>query len=141
MMENTKASADVNAEAEVTAETSVETDAAAEVGTDVTAGADTETATEAETDAAAGVDTDAAAEAGTEAVVEVPAKETITEVLLQYRGYEMNMDDVTKRVKGHYMSKGFTEDSIENMQIYVKPEDFTAYYVINDGIVGKVNLF
>ena len=31
--------------------------------------------------------------------------------------------------------------SIENMQIYVKPEDFTAYYVINDGVVGKVNLF
>ncbi|MCX4338545.1 MAG: DUF6465 family protein [Lachnospiraceae bacterium] len=67
--------------------------------------------------------------------------ETNTEVILQYRNYEVNMDDVTKRVKAHYIAKGYQADSIENMQIYVKPEDFTAYYVINDGVVGKVNLF
>lgn len=64
-----------------------------------------------------------------------------TEVILQYREYEVNMDDVTERVKSHYIAKGFKADSIKDMQIYVKPEDFTAYYVINDGVVGKVNLF
>lgn len=69
------------------------------------------------------------------------AKEIETEVILQYRDYEVNMDDVTKRVKAHYLAKGYKEDSLENMQIYVKPEDFTAYYVINDSVVGKVNLF
>lgn len=62
------------------------------------------------------------------------------EVILQYREYEANMDAVTERVKSHYAAKGY-KDPIENMQIYVKPEDFTAYYVINDGVVGKVNLF
>lgn len=62
------------------------------------------------------------------------------EVILQYREYEVNMDAVTERVKAHYTAKGHKEP-IENMQIYVKPEDFTAYYVINDGVVGKVNLF
>ncbi len=81
-------------------------------------------------------DTKITAQAATEAV-----KEAATEVMLQYRGYEVNMDDVTNRVKAHYFAKGFKEDSIENMQIYVKPEDFTAYYVINDGVVGKVELF
>lgn len=68
-------------------------------------------------------------------------KEIDTEVILQYREYEVNMDDVTERVKAHYVAKGFKADSIENMQIYIKPEDFTAYYVINDGVVGKVSLF
>lgn len=68
-------------------------------------------------------------------------QEVETEVILQYREYEVNMDDVTKRVKAHYLAKGHKEEDIENMQIYVKPEDFTAYYVINDGVVGKVNLF
>ncbi len=68
-------------------------------------------------------------------------KETETEVILQYRNYEVNMDDVTERVKAHYLAKGNKADAIENMQIYVKPEDFTAYYVINDDVVGKVNLF
>lgn len=76
----------------------------------------------------------------TEASVEA-VKEIETEVILQYREYEVNMDDVTKRVKDHYLAKGYKEASLENMQIYVKPEDFTAYYVINDSVVGKVNLF
>lgn len=69
------------------------------------------------------------------------AKDIETEVILQYREYEVNMDDVTKRVRAHYLAKGYKEESLENMQIYVKPEDFTAYYVINDSVVGKVNLF
>lgn len=73
--------------------------------------------------------------------VKEEAAEVSTEVILQYREYEVNMDDVTERVKAHYVAKGNKSDSIENMQIYVKPEDFTAYYVINDGVVGKVNLF
>ncbi len=76
-----------------------------------------------------------------EAVKEETVTEVSTEVILQYREYEVNMDDVTERVKAHYVAKGNKPDSIENMQIYVKPEDFTAYYVINDGVVGKVSLF
>ena len=76
-----------------------------------------------------------------EAVKEEAVVEVSTEVILQYRQYEVNMDDVTERVKAHYVAKGNKPDSIENMQIYVKPEDFTAYYVINDGVVGKVSLF
>ena len=63
------------------------------------------------------------------------------EVVLQYRGYEVNVDRVTERVKEHYYAKGYKRGSISNLQIYAKPEEFTAYYVINDGVVGKVNLF
>jgi hypothetical protein len=63
------------------------------------------------------------------------------EVLLQYRNYEANMEDVVKRVKEQYIHKGNDESTIESMQIYIKPEDFTAYYVINDGFVGKISLF
>lgn len=86
--------------------------------------------------------TKAAAQTNAPAQTEAEVKKEIeTEVILQYRNYEVNMDDVTERVKSHYIAKGFKADSIENMQIYVKPEDFTAYYVINDGVVGKVNLF
>lgn len=68
-------------------------------------------------------------------------KDATPEVVLQYRGYEVDMDAVTERVKAHYYSKGYKKGSITNLQIYMKPEDFTAYYVINDGVVGKVNLF
>ena len=63
------------------------------------------------------------------------------ELVLQYRGYEVDMETVTERVKSHYYSNGYKKGSIDNLQIYMKPEEFTAYYVINDGVVGKVNLF
>ncbi len=73
--------------------------------------------------------------------MEKERNEVVPEVVLQYREYEVNMDDVVARVKAHYVAKGHKEASIEHIQVYVKPEDFTAYYVINDGVVGKVNLF
>lgn len=79
-----------------------------------------------------------------EAVLEEEAaavQEVSPEVILQYRGYEANMDEMTERVKEHYYAKGYKKGSIKNLQIYAKPEDFTAYYVVNDGVVGKVNLF
>ena len=68
-------------------------------------------------------------------------KDVLPEVVLQYRGYEVDIEAMTERVKAHYYSKGYKKDSIKTLQIYAKPEDFTAYYVINDGVVGKVNLF
>ena len=68
-------------------------------------------------------------------------QESAPEITLQYREYEASIDAVTDRVKSHYYAKGHAHGSIESIQIYVKPEDFTAYYVINDGVVGKVNLF
>lgn len=83
----------------------------------------------------------------TESTMEAEAKQAavqkaaVPEVVLQYREYEVDMKTVTDRVKAHYFAKGYQKDSIEDIQIYVKPEDFTAYYVINDGVVGKVNLF
>lgn len=73
---------------------------------------------------------------------EVAAEHDVApEVILQYRGYEVDIEAVTERVKAHYYSKGYKKGSIKNLQIYTKPEEFTAYYVINDGVVGKVNLF
>lgn len=75
------------------------------------------------------------------AMQEEPKKEAAPEIVLQYRGYETSIDAVTEQVKAHYHAKGHALEDIESLQVYVKPEDFTAYYVINDGIVGKINLF
>lgn len=81
------------------------------------------------------------AETTEKAAQEEPKPEPAPEIIFQYREYEASMDAVTDRVKAHYYAKGHAHGTIESIQIYVKPEDFTAYYVINDGIVGKVNLF
>ncbi len=78
----------------------------------------------------------------TEVKEEVMKKNEVKpEVTVQYRHYEADMEAVIQRVKEDVEVRGNRGVEIEKMQIYVKPEDFAAYYVINDGIVGKVNLF
>lgn len=68
-------------------------------------------------------------------------KEVKPEILVQFRQYEADMDEIIRRVKENFEVKGNRGVEIEKIQVYVKPEDFTAYYVINDGFAGKVNLF
>lgn len=68
-------------------------------------------------------------------------KELSYEVILQYRDYEVDMERIMKNVRQVYASRGYDVASIESVQIYIKPEDFTVYYVINDNICGKVRLF
>lgn len=68
-------------------------------------------------------------------------KEPKTEIVVQYRHYEADMEQIVERVKENFEVKGNRGVEIEKIQVYVKPEDFTAYYVINDGFAGKVNLF
>jgi citrate lyase alpha subunit len=74
-----------------------------------------------------------------EAVVE--KKGVKPEITVQYRHYEADMDRIIEKVKEDVEVRGNRGVEIEKMQVYVKAEDFAAYYVINDGIVGKVNLF
>lgn len=62
------------------------------------------------------------------------------EVCIQYRDQEGYMDRIVERIKNDYFSRGNTQN-IERMQIYLKPEESTAYYVINDGVVGKVYMY
>ena len=64
-----------------------------------------------------------------------------TNIILQINGNEVVMADVEKRVKNQYVSEGNKLSSIESFTIYVKPEENSAYYVINEDITGRVDLF
>ena len=64
-----------------------------------------------------------------------------TEMKIQYRELEGDVDVIIEQIKAHYAQKGNDPDTIENLQIYMKPEEFAAYYVINDSFAGKVPLF
>lgn len=67
-------------------------------------------------------------------------KEREIEVYVQYRDREGDIDVIIERIKNDYFSRGNTQD-IEKMQLYLKPEESTAYYVINDGVAGKVYIY
>lgn len=60
------------------------------------------------------------------------ASKAAVKVVLEYRGVQVNADDVVAAVKA-------AAGSAKSLEIYVKPEDGAAYYVA-DGVAGKVDL-
>ena len=69
-------------------------------------------------------------------------KAEITEsVFVQFAGAEYNLDEVKANVKKAWMAEtGKSESDIKDIQIYVKPEEHAAYYVVNGEESGKVIL-
>ena len=63
------------------------------------------------------------------------------EVLIQYDGLESNLTEIYERVKNTYVAAGHDIESFKEIKLYIKPQDFTAYYVINGDYSGKVGLF
>ena len=61
-------------------------------------------------------------------------------VVLQFAGQEVNMATVIENAKKAFEAEGNKVSSIKEIQIYVKPEEYAAYYVIN-GVSGRINLF
>lgn len=64
------------------------------------------------------------------------------EIYLEYHGHQIEGTSVVEKVKESFVSSGHRVSSIKSLQIYMKPEEFKAYYVINDGkFTGDVDLF
>jgi len=63
------------------------------------------------------------------------------EILVQYDGLESNITDIYERVKKNYVDDGHDIETFKEIKLYIKPQDFTAYYVVNGDYTGKVGLF
>ncbi len=69
------------------------------------------------------------------------AMELVPEVYLQYAGSEIEQSEIVNRIKEQYISEGHRAGNIKSLKVYLKPEERTAYYVINDKTAGRVALF
>ena len=70
----------------------------------------------------------------------------VPEMFIQYDddpagAQEANIADIVAKVKAVYVAQGHRESSIKSLQIYMKPQMWKAYYVINHKIEGDVDLF
>lgn len=72
-----------------------------------------------------------------------PAKkeEAVTEIYVQYGPGESSVATVVEKIKAEYVEQGHRASSIKSLKVYLKPEDRAAYYVINDKVAGRVDLF
>mgnify|MGYP007025035370 CR=1 FL=1 len=67
-----------------------------------------------------------------------PAK---TEIIIQYQQNAANLVELEDKVKKQFVAEGHRAGCIKTLNIYVKPEEYKAYYVINDKFFGSVDLF
>ena len=71
----------------------------------------------------------------------VAANVLAPEIFIQHEGREIAEEEVLTRIKDAYVAGGHRLGTIKSLQVYIKPEENAAYYVINKKITGSVYLF
>ena len=64
------------------------------------------------------------------------AKKNIT---IQYQGQDHPEKAILDAVKSDALSHGISDSDIGQVDIYIKPEDRSVYYVINEEINGRID--
>ena len=74
-----------------------------------------------------------------------PAKKEKEEVkpdgYIQFQGQEAVVEEVIEKAKKQFVDEGHRMSTIKTIQVYLKPEEYAAYYVINQKHAGRVDLF
>ena len=64
-----------------------------------------------------------------------------TVITLEFGDYTAVMSTVEEKVKAQIVAEGVKASAIKSLNIYVKPFENAAYYVVNGDVTGKVDLF
>ena len=67
-------------------------------------------------------------------------KEAVQNIYVQFAGKEISTTALTELVTEKWVALGHRASSIKSLDLYVKPEDSAAYYVINGKESGKIEL-
>ena len=65
---------------------------------------------------------------------------TNVNTVIQANGMEINHDDIVKRVKDNYRELSESDDRVEELNLYIKPDENAVYYVVNQKYTGKINI-
>lgn len=80
----------------------------------------------------------APAKRATKATAKKEKEEAKIDIVLQYQALEVSAAAVEEKVKAQFVAEGHRAGCIKTMSVYVKPEEYKAYYVINDKFEGFV---
>lgn len=75
----------------------------------------------------------------TAAKTSAPA-EVKADVFVEYSAAQVSVEKVIEDVKKTYAAEGNTEE-IKSVKVYLKPEENAAYYVINETINGRMDVY
>ncbi|MDD6207010.1 MAG: DUF6465 family protein [Clostridiales bacterium] len=68
------------------------------------------------------------------------AKKLVTKVYIQYAGQEHVLSNLYDLAKTQWLEAGHEEKDLKSIDVYVKPEENNAYYVVNDTDKGCIGL-
>ncbi len=66
-------------------------------------------------------------------------KEVVKSAVIQYQGLEFSTEDCMKKAEAAF-KKDYKGKTLEEINIYIKPEERRIYYVANKDCVGSVEL-
>lgn len=67
--------------------------------------------------------------------------EKSTKIVFQYQGNEIDTEKLVEQIKQSYEEKTGMAKKIKSLELYIKPEENAAYYVVNKVPSGFVPLF
>lgn len=62
-------------------------------------------------------------------------------MVIQYQNNDTEIARIEEKVKAQFVAEGHRAGAIKKLDIYIKPEEYAAYYVINEKFSGRVDLF
>lgn len=66
--------------------------------------------------------------------------EKTQEVFVQVFGREVSSKTIMEKVEAAWVAMGNKADDITDVKVYIKPEEFQVYYVINGNVTGSVEM-
>lgn len=60
-------------------------------------------------------------------------------VTIQYQGRERLEDNLMNLIKKSIYEKGIQDEDIQEVDVYIKPEEETVFYVVNREINGQIS--
>ena len=59
-------------------------------------------------------------------------------VIIQYQGRDRMEENLLALIKRDILNKGMKDEDIEEVNIYVKPEEQAVFYVVNQTVEGSI---
>ena len=69
---------------------------------------------------------------------EVKEEKSEVNVVVEFNGTQRKVDEIVDKIKAEWVETGHRVSTIKSLDVYIKPQDYTAYYVINGKVQGKV---
>ncbi|MCM1106211.1 MAG: DUF6465 family protein [Blautia sp.] len=59
-------------------------------------------------------------------------------VMIQFQGRERQQENLMALIRRDILGRGMQDGEIEKVDIYIKPEEQTVFYVVNDTLDGSI---